>query len=441
VRTSSARGTNGKYSRRSVGEFLRQVRRDHALTLADCGRLAGRSASAISSYERGRRPSAVFFLDLLDSLPLPGITFNDIAGWFGYRPIATIDPWAFTSIHEYVAGMRGFHDYSRAAFAATLDCPPSTLYGYEHRIKPSEVVLRRLARRYLRPTVSYANLTERFRTLRPTPEDQRLRSLFAEVRAAEPTSARHSALREQLIRENLDLAHRLADRYRFHRVSRDDARQAAAEALIYAVDQSNPVYGDFVPYLPKRVRGAVLNCARLTWMTGTKNLLSTHGGAVARAREELRHEFAREPTAGELATRLGLPTNLIDQVLEAFAACHTVSWDRSERRLERQPADEPGGRECDGLAADLHHFLATLAPGERDVVSMRYLHDMELDEITARTGRPTREVERLLADGLGRLRALCTPGRVMLAPALLPDAHGGMTVTGCDGGTRSANGN
>ncbi|WDZ84698.1 hypothetical protein [Micromonospora cathayae] len=47
-----------------------------------------------------RKPSRPLLLDLLDAVHVGGVSFNDLADWYEYRPVTTIGPAAYRSIHE-----------------------------------------------------------------------------------------------------------------------------------------------------------------------------------------------------------------------------------------------------------------------------------------------------------------------------------------------------
>ncbi|GEM_PF-539959 len=400
----------------TLGELIAAVRRAHGLSQRELGVVLNRGPGAILGYEHNRRrPPTIFLYDLLDSLSLGGVVFNDIAARFGYQQILSSDPLTFPSIHEYVAGVRILRRHSRASFAATLACTPTALRGYEHRIKPDEAFLRRLVRRHLAPDVSYVHLVARFRTLRPSPDDVRRRALFGELRCTPAESPRGRTLRSQLIGEHLDLAHQFARRYRFRCLSRDDVTQAASEALIRAVDGSDPRYGDFVPYLRQRVRGSVLDYARTHWISGIASVLRTHARKIAVAQDELRQRLDREPTCGEIADFLSLPVRLIERTVTARSHRYGSSLQRPATDGVRSISETLGqvdeGFEQVERSETVRTLLASLDQLQRNVVALRYLDDVPTGEIATRLGVPAPQVDRILENALQRLRqTVSAPG-------------------------------
>lgn len=380
-----------------VGVLLVQVRAEYGISRREMGAALDRSSNTIRQYEAGRRkPPSIFIYDLLDSFPVAGMSFNDIADRFAYRPIESFDPNRYESIHSYVAGVRILRGHCRASFAATVGCGPDTVWRYEHRDKPDELFLRRLVRRHLRSKVSYADLVRRFRTLRPDPTDLRLRARFGELRGLPARSPGRERLRGELITENLDLAHRLARRYGAGHGQRDDLAQVGAEALVHAVDGCDPRYGDFVPYLRKWVHGSVCRWTRQQWVTGTASDVSVHGTRVAKARDELRQALCREPAPAEIAEHLGLSLEVVDRVLDALRSryCDGLEERGGEGAANVVPIDANPAR--GDLSDPLKAALDALDPQARNVVAMRYLNDLDDDVIAVRLGLSVQRVRYLV---------------------------------------------
>ena len=400
----------------TLGAFIAWVRLRHSLSQRALGDVVDRSADVIGLYERGwRKPPPIIILDMLDGLPMADVAFNDVASWYSYRLVESLDPWSYDSIHAYVAGVRVYRGYSRVEFAAKLGCDPDRLRAVEHREKPAEEFLHRLVNRHLGPDFTYEHLRARFRTLRPNPDDQRRRGMFAELRRVEHGSPRYRALREQLIVDHLELARQIGLRVRHHRVPSPEAVQLASEALIRAVDGCDPRFGDFEPYLRKWVRGSIYQFARRAWVPGTATAVGAHGGAVARFVNEFGSEQGRDPTVEEVQAKLGLPRAVIQQALRARAARTTMSLD------ERHP--DSGLAISDTLAdgrsphpaesADsipVRELLDRLNPDQREVVALRYLDDLAVPDIAARTGRADPAIEDLLRGALDLLRAALRQG-------------------------------
>jgi RNA polymerase sigma-B factor len=225
-------------------------------------------------------------------------------------------------------------------------------------------------------------------------------------------ATRDPELRERIIVAYLGLADRLAERYRGSRgASPEDLRQTARVGLVAAVDRYDPDHGNpFVPYAVACVIGELKRYLRDTsWRVHVSRPLKERALRLCKALDELPHELGRSPTVAELAVHLGITQ---DETMEAVEAAHS----RSEVSL-----DQPVGEDGDASLGD--HLPAAapaeeaedllLLPGlvdalpepERQVVVLRFFHDLDQYDIAARVGCSQMHVSRLLRRALGRLRA------------------------------------
>ena len=218
-------------------------------------------------------------------------------------------------------------------------------------------------------------------------------------------------VREQIIVSYLGLADRLAERYRGSRgASPEDLRQTARVGLVAAVDRYDPDYGNpFVPYAVACVVGEIKRYLRDTsWRVHVSRPVKERSLRLCKALDELPHVLGRSPTVPELAAHLGISE---DEALEAIEVAHT----RSEVSLDQQIGEEGDTSLGDRLPAappreELEDLL--LLPGlvdslpepEREIVVLRFFHDLDQYDIAARVGCSQMHVSRLLRRALGRLR-------------------------------------
>jgi RNA polymerase sigma-B factor len=222
---------------------------------------------------------------------------------------------------------------------------------------------------------------------------------------------RDPGVREQIIVSYLGLADRLADRYRGSRgATREDLRQTARVGLVAAVDRYDPDFGNpFVPYAVACVVGEIKRYLRDTsWRVHVSRPVKERSLRLCKALDELPHTLGRSPTIPELASYLGISE---DETLEAIEVVHT----RSEVSLDQQVGDEGDTSLGDRLPAappreELEDLL--LLPGlvdslpepEREIVVLRFFHELDQYDIAARVGCSQMHVSRLLRRALGRLR-------------------------------------
>src|SRR5215204_1217886 len=216
-------------------------------------------------------------------------------------------------------------------------------------------------------------------------------------------SNRDPVLRERIILAYLGLADRLADRYRTSRgTTPEDLRQTARAGLIAAIDRYDPNYGSpFVAYAVACVVGELKRHLRDTsWRLHVPRPLKEQAMRVGKAADQLQQTLGRSPTIAELAHRLGVAE---EEVLEALA----VAQSRQELSLDRPIGDDTTrclgdlvaspavGEEAEDLLL-LPVLVATLPNLERQVVVLRFFHDLDQDTIAARIGYSQMQVSRLL---------------------------------------------
>ena len=180
--------------------------------------------------------------------------------------------------------------------------------------------------------------------------------------------------------------------------------------LVAAVDRYDPDYGNpFVPYAVACVVGEIKRYLRDTsWRVHVSRPVKERSLRLCKALDELPHTLGRSPTVAELAAYLGISE---EEALEAIEVVHT----RSEVSLDQQVGEEGDTSLGDRLPAappreELEDLL--LLPGlvdslpepEREIVVLRFFHDLDQYDIAARVGCSQMHVSRLLRRALGRMR-------------------------------------
>jgi RNA polymerase sigma-B factor len=224
-------------------------------------------------------------------------------------------------------------------------------------------------------------------------------------------ATRDPGIRERIIVSYLGLADRLAERYRGSRgATPEDLRQTARVGLVAAVDRYDPDYGNpFVPYAVACVVGELKRYLRDTsWRVHVSRPVKERSLRLCKALDELPHTLGRSPTVPELANYLGISE---EDALEAIEAVHT----RSEVSLDQQIGEEGDASLGDRLPATppreepedlllLPGLVDGLPEPEREIVVLRFFHDLDQYDIAARVGCSQMHVSRLLRRALGRMR-------------------------------------
>jgi len=227
------------------------------------------------------------------------------------------------------------------------------------------------------------------------------------------TATRDPAIREELVRRNLDFAKRLARRYRGASESFDDLLQVASLALVNAVDRFDPERGiPFSAFASPTILGELKRHFRdRAWTVRVPRGLHDRMAQVEKAIAELTEKLQRSPSIGEIAERLELEPTDVLEVLEANHNRRPLSLDRPTSRddsEEATPADWIGEEDknfelVEGRVA-LDAALPHLDERERLVLRLRFVDDMTQSQIAERIGHSQMHVSRILRRALERIR-------------------------------------
>ncbi len=225
-------------------------------------------------------------------------------------------------------------------------------------------------------------------------------------------TSRDPVLRERIILAYLGLADRLAGRYWHSRgTTPEDLIQTARAGLIGATDRYHPANNrSFVPFAVACVVGELKRHLRdCSWRLHVPRPLKEQALRLCGTADELYQRLGRSPTTLELAEELGMGE---EEVLEALGAVTS----RREVSLD-QPAGEdadlhlrdllaaPGAREEPEDLLALSNLVAELPELERQVILLRFFHDLDQYDIAARVGCSQMHVSRLQRRALARMRA------------------------------------
>jgi RNA polymerase sigma-B factor len=220
--------------------------------------------------------------------------------------------------------------------------------------------------------------------------------------------------REELVKRFLPFARKLALRYVHSREPLDDLVQVASVGLLNAIERFEPGRGKkFTSFAAPTIVGELKRHFRdKGWTVHVPRDLQERALAVSRHTERLSAVLGRSPTLDELAEAL---TCTIEQVMEAIDAAHNyhpasldapVTHDGEDRcALAETLGDEDAGFE---LAEDRQALAArwsTLSDVEREVLSLRLVHELTQREISQRIGCSQMHVSRLLRRSMIRLEA------------------------------------
>jgi RNA polymerase sigma-B factor len=226
--------------------------------------------------------------------------------------------------------------------------------------------------------------------------------------------SRDQHLRAELVERFLPLARSLALRYRYTHEPLDDLVQVASLGLLKAIDRFEPGLGNrFTSFAAPTILGELKRHFRdKGWAMHVPRELQERALALGRETERLSQNLRRPPTIPELATGLGWS---IESVLEAHEVARNYEPASLDAPVANRDEDVSAlidilGRTDEGfqLAESRDAVARTwseLSELEREVLTLRCLHDMTQREIGDKIGYSQMQVSRMLRRSVERLVA------------------------------------
>src|SRR5215216_7405741 len=222
------------------------------------------------------------------------------------------------------------------------------------------------------------------------------------------------AAREELVERFKPLARDLALRYSYTDEPLDDLMQVACLGLIKAIDRFEPGRGTkFTSYAAPTILGELKRHFRdKGWSLHVPRDLQERTLALSRATEVLSKELGRSPKVREVAEHLGCSVEQVLEAQEAAASYEAASLDAPTARNDDESAslvELLGGEDSAyELVEDRDAIASTwlaLPEVERQVLELRFMHDLTQREIGERIGYSQMHVSRLLRRALNRLES------------------------------------
>ena len=239
-------------------------------------------------------------------------------------------------------------------------------------------------------------------------DEARRQELFAEL--AETGSVE---TRNELVESYAPLAEFFAHRYRKQATDPEDLRQVAHLALVKAVDRFDPEVGvNFSTFAGRTIDGELKRYFRdRTWSVRVPRSLQETSVEVRALIDTLTAENNRSPTVAELAERTGYGTDVIVQALDVQTAQRAKS-------LDAPTGDRHEGATVSATIGDVDHsfhrtelqltmrtLLDDLDDRDREIIELRFFHDMTQQQIADRLGISQMHVSRLLRSAIEMLRS------------------------------------
>jgi RNA polymerase sigma-B factor len=255
---------------------------------------------------------------------------------------------------------------------------------------------------------------------RPTGSAQRRRSTpdatLARVSTEELFARWHGhadrCARDELVQRFLPLARKLARRYSGAREPFDDLLQVASLGLVKAIDRFDLERGTaFSSFAVPTILGELKRYFRdLGWAVHVPRGAQERAVKVEEAQQVLSARFNRAPTVPELAQYLELNIEDVLDALETSRAHHASSLDAPYDDGEGESGtmiESFGDLDPSLKAADERVTITTAAKQlperEREVLALRFVHDLTQTQIAEHIGVSQMQVSRILRRAISHL--------------------------------------
>lgn len=239
-------------------------------------------------------------------------------------------------------------------------------------------------------------------------------TLTADRLWADYARTRNPHTREALVHQFERLAFSIANRFARRGEENEDLFQVAMMGLVKAVDRFDPeTHHRFTTFATPTILGELRRYFRdHMWSVHVTRGTQELAQQVSKTSRHLTEELGRTPTAAELAERLSVTEQRINDVLQLPNAHRPLSLDGEfETDSDRASVLENClGREDRQLNSAVDRVSVTqalrgLAEPLREVIRLRYLEDLSQREVARRLGLSQMRVSRMERRALGMLRA------------------------------------
>lgn len=224
-----------------------------------------------------------------------------------------------------------------------------------------------------------------------------------------------SAARDELVERFLPLARKLARRYSGALEPFEDLLQVASLGLVKAVDRFDSSRGTaFSSFAVPTILGELKRYFRdFGWAVHVPRGAQERAVKVEDAQQQLSVKSGRAPTVPELAEYLELSIEDVLESLETSRAHHASSLDapyddgegESGTVVDTFGDEDPGLRLAD-TRVTVGAAASHLSARERDVLALRFVHDMTQTQIAEWIGVSQMQVSRILRRSIARLTEL-----------------------------------
>ena len=230
------------------------------------------------------------------------------------------------------------------------------------------------------------------------------------ARAADAAPAERAALLHEVVRLNLGVARDVTRRFHGRGVPTEDLEQVAYLGLVLAARRFDPAKAaDFLSFAVPTIRGELRRHFRdQGWMVRPPRSIQELQPRMQTAYAELSQELGRAPVTSEVAERLGVSVQQVEDALAAQGAFFPASTDATGPDdapvADRLASEETGYAEVEDRAT-VRALTRGLSRQDRQLLELRYWRGCSQEEIGREVGVTQSQVSRQLGVVLKRLRA------------------------------------
>lgn len=216
--------------------------------------------------------------------------------------------------------------------------------------------------------------------------------------------------RLEFINGNLRLVLSVIQRFSHRSESVDDLFQVGCIGLIKAIDHFDLGHGvQFSTYAVPMIIGEIRRYLRDNNTIRVSRSVRDTAYKALQAREELAAELQRDPTAEQIAQRMGLPCQEVVEALEAIhdpvSLFEPVYNDGTDTIYVMDQLSDPSNRDENWLEqVALKEGIAKLGPRERKILQMRFFDGRTQIEVAKEIGISQAQVSRLEKGALQQIR-------------------------------------
>jgi RNA polymerase sigma-B factor len=216
--------------------------------------------------------------------------------------------------------------------------------------------------------------------------------------------ADHPSQRETIVRELMPISDGIARRYYRGGESLEDLSQVAALGLLKALAGFDPDLGhSFIAFAVSNVKGELRRHYRdRTWAVHVPRSQQELWQRVSHTVRSLSGTLGRQPTADEVAGRLGVTVESVVEALEAGRAMRALSLDAPSTHADDKDANpllasgEDAGYASVEARMSFEQIIARLSDRDRMILMLRFRDELSQRQIGIRVGVSQMQVSRRL---------------------------------------------